>query len=301
MTMSATISAPPPSCRIEEALSRDALAELSRRRGADVATTLFHEHISEWHADFIREIKDIDPAACLRVPGTLLVAPAAFWKEYPRYGGDGRLLRRVAESFGMSTRLAPVPSTASVTRAAGILASELDRFADGEVVLASLSKGGADVRVALDRWPALARKIRAWVQVAGLLRGSPVVTDLLESAWWRRGVARGFLAYTRADPQFLRELAWGRSPRLATPVDAPAGVTVISVVGFPLARHLRGNVAKRHARMARLGPNDGSTLVHDAIVDGGHVYPVWGADHYMRGPNVEPLLRRLLAYLARCT
>src|SRR5688500_16135193 len=103
----------------------------------------------------------------------------------------------------METRVAPVPSTASVTRAAEIIADTLRSFDDGGVVLASLSKGGADVRLAMQRWPQLARKVRVWLQVAGLLHGSPVVDDLLTGSWWRRGLVRGYLAHTRADPQFL--------------------------------------------------------------------------------------------------
>jgi hypothetical protein len=280
------------------------LADLSKQHGVDVATTVFYEQIrrSPEHGPFIREVESIetDPRAPLpRIPGKLLVAPAAFWKEYPEFGGDGRLVRRVAEQFGLESRLAPVPSTASVTRAAEVLVEELQRYGDGEVVLASLSKGGADVRVAMQRWPGIARKVRIWLQVGGLLHGSPVVNGLLTSSWWRRGLVRGYLAYTRADPQFMRELAWGGATLLSQRTSAPPGVEVISIVGFPLACHLRGAVARRHQRTADLGPNDGSTLLRDAIVDGGLVYPVWGADHYMHVPEIEHLLHRVFVYIAR--
>ena len=284
-------------------LTHEVLAGLSERHGIDFATAFFYDRVcrSSEHAEFIRQVDAIEPnlTALPRVPGMLLVAPAAFWKEYPQFGGDGRLVRRVAGLFGMETGVAPVPSTASVMRAAEIIADTLRSSDDGEVVLASLSKGGADVRVAMQRWPELARKVRVWLQIAGLLHGTPVVNGLLSGSWWRRGLVRGYLAHTRADPQFLRELTWGDSSLLSGCAVAPPGVRVINVVGFPMARHLRGNVAKRHARMASLGPNDGSTLLRDAVVEGGLLYPLWGADHYMRVPGIERLLHRLFVYLAR--
>jgi hypothetical protein len=288
-----------------EDLTHDVLADLSSSRGVDFATALFYDRVcrSPKNADFIREVAAIEPDSTTlpRVSGELLVAPAAFWKEYPQYGGDGRLVRRIAATFGMETRVAPVPSTASVTRAAEIIAETLQSFDDGQVVLASLSKGGADVRLVLQRRPQLAKKLRVWLQVAGPLHGSPVVNELLNGSWWRRGLVRGYLAHTRADPQFLRELARGQSDLLSGRAVAPPGVTVINVVGFPLSNHLCGNVAKRHQRMSRLGPNDGSTLLRDAIVEGGLIYPVWGADHYMRVPQIERILRQLFVYIARRT
>ena len=68
---------------------------------------------------------------------------------------------------------------------------------------------------------------------------------------------------------------------------------------LPLREHLTGNPAARHARLAPLGPNDGSTLVQGALAAPGLTYPVWGADHYMRVAGGDLLLARLLGLLAR--
>ena len=284
------------------ALTHDVLAELSAREGVDFATALFFDRIrrSPEHGPFVRAIEAIEPdlSALPRVPGTLLVAPAAFYREYPEFGGDGLIVRQIAGEFGMETRVADVPSVGSVTQAADALAAALRGCGDGTVVLASLSKGGADVRVALEKHPELATKVRAWIQVAGLVHGSPAASGLLNSPWWRRGLVSGYLACTRAHPQFVRELQRGPGGLLAGRAVAPPGMTVINVVGFPLACHLSGSARKRHARMALLGPNDGSTLLRDAIVDGGAVYPVWGADHFMRVPEISRLLYRLFVHLA---
>ena len=90
-----------------------------------------------------------------------------------------------------------------------------------------------------------------------------------------------------------------RAPRAGSPPrgGAPEGLLVVSVVGTPLVSHLSGTTAARHARLAPEGPNDGSTLLRDAVVEPGLVYPVWGADHYLRVPGSAALLYRLFRWL----
>ena len=82
-------------------------------------------------------------------------------------------------------------------------------------------------------------------------------------------------------------------------MSANPGLLVINVVGFPLTFHLNGTTRARHKQLAACGPNDGSTLLRDAIVEPGLVYPVWGADHYFRVPQASRLLYQLFPYLAR--
>ena len=54
-----------------------------------------------------------------------------------------------------------------------------------------------------------------------------------------------------------------------------------------------------HRQIGELGPNDGAILLYDTLRAPGVVYPVRGADHYMRPRfRVEPLCRGLLRYAA---
>jgi hypothetical protein len=80
------------------------------------------------------------------------------------------------------------------------------------------------------------------------------------------------------------------------PLTLPDHVALISVVGFPLRRHLSTKALRRcHRRLAPRGPNDGLMLLADACSLPGRVYPVWGADHNLR-PAWD--IRRLVAALA---
>ncbi len=283
-------------------LTTEMLRDIARDEGADFAAALFFDRIrrSPEHGVFIAELEALDPclASLPRLAGKLLVAPAAFYREYPELGGDGAIVRDVAREFGLEAQVIPVRSVGSVTENAQVIAGCLAAEPDRSVILASLSKGGADVRVALEANPALARKIRVWLQICGLVRGSPILDELLANPWWQRTVLRVWLARIGADMRLASELAHAPGSLLAGPAAAPPDLPVINIIGVPLSSHVTGSVRERYLRMAPLGPNDGSTLLRDAIIEPGLVYPVWGADHYFRVPAVSLLLYRLFLYLA---
>lgn len=285
-------------------LSTEVLARIIQERGVDFATALFYDRIrrSPEHGPFITEVEALEPdlRTLPRLAGKVVIAPGAYYREHPELGGDGLLLRQVAADFGLTATLLPVLSTGSVTANAQLIRQALAKEPDESVVLVSLSKGSADVRVALAEGSPLCRKVRAWVQICGVLRGSPAIDGWLNGSWWQRWFLRGYLAYTRASIRLVSEMTHRPGSLLSSPVEAPPGVRVISIVGFPLTSHLTAcGTRVRHQRMAPLGPNDGLTLLRDAILEPGLVYPVWGADHYFHVPDASLLLYRLFLYLGR--
>src|SRR5205085_2829916 len=118
-------------------------------------------------------------------------------------------------------------------------------------VILSLSKGGADVRAALDR-PDAARElrdVRAWISLSGILAGTPLVT------WLRARPLRCFgakilLRLRRQRFAVVDELRRGPGSPLDRPLVLPPGMRLIHVAGFPLERYLSGAWARRgHARL----------------------------------------------------
>jgi hypothetical protein len=94
----------------------------------------------------------------------------------------------------------------------------------------------------------------------------------------------------------LRELSTTH-PFWRKPFVVPGGIEAISVVGAPLRCHVSRYVQRRFERLAPLGPNDGTCLLAEAFLSPGVVYPVWGADHFIRSPALSPLLYRLFRYV----
>lgn len=279
-------------------LTRHCLAEITREKGIDWATALLYDRIrrAAWNRDFVERIEAADTDDFVSDPHPdVLIAPGALYREQPRFGSDGRVVRAAAAELGLRCRVMEVASMGSVTGNAAMIAQSLNRE-PRPVIVASLSKGGSDMRIALERQPEIRGKVACWLNICGLIRGTPISDSLLGTRWWQRGLLRGYLAYTRAHADFVRELAAIPGSLLETPMNSETlrGIKVISVVGFPLTTHLVRNSKTRHTRMAHLGPNDGTSLLRDAIIEPGLVYPVWGADHFMRTAEVPRLMRRLL-------
>jgi hypothetical protein len=75
---------------------------------------------------------------------------------------------------------------------------------------------------------------------------------------------------------------------------------MISLVGFPLRRHLTTSFSRFcHRTLSKWGPNDGTVLLSDLIRWPGDVYPVWGADHFFRPESrARKLITAVLQHLA---
>jgi hypothetical protein len=292
-------------CGPKVPLAGAVLTELVKREGIDFATAVLYERLmrSTQLVPFLEKVQNLPPVEA--APSTVLVAivPGAFHVEFPHTGADGRLVRDEAEQFGWDTELVPFPSLGSLAGNAQILTDWLLDRQERSIVLVSLSKGGADVKTALSRPEAdcAFRHVKAWVNLSGLLNGTPLVNWIFASrfrtAWFR------FLFWMRGyDFGVVPELAYGPGTPLGGELSAPPHMRVIHVVGFPLKRHLSNRLARRCFRRVRhLGPNDGAgILLSDVCRLPGLVYPVWGADHYLRpaGTDARLVARRILHYVA---
>lgn len=283
-----------------EQCTREALAAIASRHGVDFATMLFYDRVrrAPRNRELVEAIERADEAdarpAGLR--GRVLIAPALFYRERPDIGGDGMAVQRAARAAGLEVEVLPVDSAGTARGNGDRLRTLLAERCTDRTVLVSLSKGAADVRVALESIPT-PPGLRAWVIVSGLLHGTPAI-DHLMGRWWRRLGLRLLLARYSAPFDLVHEFsALGPSP-LNRPAVAPDGLLVINLFGCPLSDHFGTRFGRRrHRELAHLGPNDGLTLLRDAIVEPGLAYPLWGADHYFRTADVPRVLSRLIAFL----
>jgi hypothetical protein len=57
-------------------------------------------------------------------------------------------------------------------------------------------------------------------------------------------------------------------------------------------------LAHHYQRLLKtFGPNDGLTPLRDCFDYPGRIYPVWGADHFMRIPDLTALLYKLFHFI----
>ena len=137
-------------------------------------------------------------------------------------------------------------------------------------ILVSLSKGGADVRTAWSGRTAADefRDVRAWVNISGIVTGTPLV------AWLRARPLRccGVRLLLRCRGQRLAQIdelrrGAGRAARAAAPAAAArCGRSTSSA--SRCVRDLSNDWARRgHARLAPLGPNDGGGILLRDVLD----------------------------------
>jgi hypothetical protein len=137
-------------------LTQPVLARLTAERGIDFATTLLYDRLrrSEQHGPFIRRVDEFitrPPLFAKKMDVLLAVAPGAYYRELPRAGGDGRLLREQADQFGCRSTVIPTLSMGSVADNGRIISAWLSERRHEKILLASVSKGAADIKAALAR------------------------------------------------------------------------------------------------------------------------------------------------------
>jgi hypothetical protein len=286
-------------------LTAAALAEIAHAHGIDFATAVLHDRLLRSRPDGSPPVlASARPALAAAMKNRLVaVAPGAFYREHPATGADGQRVMDVAKRLGWRVVRIPLDSFGTLQKNAAILARWLRAHAHERIILVSLSKGGADVKIALAAADAetVFSPVEAWISFSGILEGTALANWLLARrvrtvlvkllCWWR--------GYSF---QLIQDVQRGPGHALASPLRLPRHLLAVHVLGFPLEKHLSSPLARRaFNRLAPLGPNDGGgNLLADAARWPGIVWPVWGADHYFREGSIaaDDLIGNLLYFVA---
>ncbi|GBD43380.1 hypothetical protein HRbin40_00853 [bacterium HR40] len=203
-----------------------------------------------------------------------------------------------ARLAAMGAQLVHVPVTAfgSVRQNAAIVRDAVLAEAasdDAALVLLGYSKGAADAIEALRRYPEVARRIVAFVSIAGAVNGSPLAEAVPD--WLQQFVA--FLPATRCDPGDWGALAdlFPRR-RLAALAEIPGSLPVptFALVAFAEEERISTLLRPFWSRLAAADPrNDGQVLWHDQIPPGATLLGYLRGDHLAVAVPVAQKLPRL--------
>lgn len=232
----------------------------------------------------------------------LVVVPAAFYRENPRAGGDGRVVRAQAERLGWSVESIPLASDGSILTNARTICDWLGAQSGSRLVLVSLSKGGSDVKLAL-RQPGAEQafsRVECWINLCGILDGTPL-SDWLLSWQVEAAFSRLYYRMLGVSVHFMRDLRRESGGPLDFELQLPPHLQLISLVGFPLRQHMTSGLGRRcYDRVACHGPNDGVIVLSDVCAQPGLIYPIWGADHLLRsGADMDRVMRAVLRHVGR--
>ena len=219
----------------------------------------------------------------------VLIIPGFLYRSVPGTGASMAAQRRALEKDGWRVHLIPVAENAAVECNARIVASAVRRFSEEgrNVVLISSSKGGAETAMALGTvlQPEETQHVRAWINVCGILHGTPLSDEV---------AAKPLLARLRlrrhagtSDLTGALSLTSGRSERRFRRVSLPEHILVVNYIAVPLSCHITRETELGYRTLKAYGPNDGRGVLADQIFPGTPVITEFGLDHYFRGNGVQ--------------
>jgi len=285
--------------------SRDELAALSKTYSVDFAALFFadrllahkcnralNQRFNDYVANPHKRAANTAQYVVLFVPGWDYVANGHLT------GANFAEPRRLATAFGLENELVPISPTGSVEENARIVARTVnERVASGKkILIAGASSAGPAIHLALG--DVLSKRdlqaVKAWINLGGILQGTPLIDyaqhwpqiwlfDLV--SWWREW-----------NRDAVMSMGTGPSQKRFTRLRIDADVLIINYVGIPLSGQLSKFARDKYPLLRDAGPNDGLTLLTDAIAPKSHTVVAVGRDHFFAAdPKINAKTLALMA------
>ncbi len=210
-------------------------------------------------------------------------------------GSDFRKPRKLATTLGIENYLVEIPPTGAVEQNAAFLAREIrDRSRTGSsgagkgIILAGASSAGPTIHLALGELLGQRERasVKAWINIGGLLQGSPLIDGL-------RGGPGGWLfnifAWVQGwDRQGVLSMGTEVSRKRFSRLKTASDLLIINYLGVPLSGQLSRHSRDKYPTLKPQGPNDGLTLLTDAIAPDSLTIVALGSDHYFaEDPEID--------------
>ncbi|MEM7182277.1 MAG: hypothetical protein AAF518_15285 [Spirochaetota bacterium] len=290
-----------------QSMTQENLQRVAQDKSIDHATALFyHRMISEPKNRRFREtLQELEEGTQdttqLSEKLRFLVIPGMFYEDNPNVGANGEYPRAVAKSLGIAEGLIAVGQDNTVEANAQIICRYLqrDRMA-GSIIIGSISKGTADMKVALQRCgqEAFFRKVRAWISFSGISQGTYLV-NYLEQDWWASLEVRYYFWKNNYSYQALQSLRVTSYSVLQEKMNIPKSLLLVNILGVALENAVTNRAKPMYQALSRYGPNEGMNLLAHSYVSQGVSYPIWRNDHYLRFPLSQAKLRALFIFLVQ--
>jgi hypothetical protein len=258
----------------------EAAQQLLERLAADPVNRRYAE---AWQAELENPSRAVIPPDL-----TVIFVPGFGYKSLSGNGADLSGPRRAIEAMGFKTELAPLHDTAPVETNADILADHIRRHPARRLWLVSASAGGPTTAEALSRLAAAKaeHRVEVWLNIGGLLRGTALADAVL--GWPKNWLIRALFTVKGWDFATVRSLSTEPSRARAAGWKWASSIRVVNLVGIPRAV---GEVSREavdgYRQLAALGPNDGLTLIEDALADGAPTLLLPGYDHFLLAPDID--------------
>jgi len=211
-----------------------------------------------------------------------LVVPGWVYKSKPESGADLARPRGIITQHGLENHLIQIEETGTIEENAVYIAEEIVRFSkvNKKIILVSASTGGPSAHLALGKLLEHSHlsKVKSWINIGGLLRGS-FHADA-STRWPKRWFAKTVLSLHGWNYDSVVSMTTEKSRERFRQINMPSEIFCVNYVGVPLS----GNITERgrdgYFNSRAEGPNDGMTLIADALMPKSVTIPMLGVDHY---------------------
>ena len=215
--------------------------------------------------------------------------PGLAYKQDSTTGADFARQRRLLTSNGIPNELIEIEEWDLVEDNAIIIANYLKDLSikHEKIIVVSASKGGLETAIALGKIfkSEETKNIKAWINVGGILRGSPIADDYLKAPkkWFAK-----FMLWTKGKKiNIVEDMSYKKRKEIFNELKFPENIKIINFVGAPLATKIDKEIRSRYCAMISLGPNDGLTPLADEVTDNGIIISEIGLDHYFKDENID--------------
>lgn len=222
-------------------------------------------------------------------------------------GADFVEPRRLVTNLGIENYLVEVPPNGSVSDISIKLVLELEKYSQlgKNIVIVGASSAGPAIYLTLAEKLTKAQQstIKAWLNLGGILRGSPLID------YYQRfpqnllfNTAVGVKGWDKEKIMSMStKVSRARFEKLA---GISKDITVINYMGLSLSGQLSIHSKERYPLLMSEGPNDGLTLLADIIAPNSSTIVALGSDHFFaEDPRINEktiaLLKLVIAYIER--
>lgn len=283
--------------QLNSILTVDQFTEMQDKLGLDLATRILYLYITENRQRHFIEAVDKIPVTQVNNQKKIkiMIVPGMHYQEHPEIGADGKLASDIAIKLGFEVELINIKSQGTVKQNVSIIQQAIAANHSKKIWLISLSKGSLEVRNYLQQIGTAPEHLRGWVSIGGICFGSKLA-DFKLATRKQRIINRLLCKLLGIDYAVIPELST-HYPAWKKDFVIPDHMTMINVVAMPLKSHISRLLQTRYQRLSLFGSNDGMILLQDYLQLPGFIYPIWGADHMMRNPNIGALLYKLYYFI----
>ena len=296
---------------LENRLSADHLAEVTRNHGTDLALLLLHAQIEnrpenkriQQVSDHFRELENWEPPQSSDYPHIAIV-PGWMYEKLPDTGADLREQRTILEELGIDHTFVETEDDSSVEDNAAIVDQVVTKLATNSkpLLVLSCSKGGSETALAIGRMERRGSlAIRGWWNVSGIILGTPIADrlDHWSIRWYAKRVfvRNGWGKNWESVSSMCRE----RSRQRFREIRFPESLPIVNHVALPLSGLVTPEGFEGYRWTRDLGPTDTTSLITDQLIPNSATLSEFGLDHRLRSPNMRKnFVASLFAVLWYC-